>query len=72
MTEPLNNRTPIRKHLILGLGVVVLALVGFGVSYLAKGNDAMASSAASVSQKTIPAIDANQPTHTETATFALG
>ena len=70
--EALNNRVPVRKHLLLGLGVVVLALIGFGVFRLAKGNDAMALSQVSVSQGTVPPMDATQPTRTETATFALG
>ena len=72
MIEPIKKRGPIRKHLLLGLGVVALALVGFGVSRLGKGNDAMALSQVSVSHTTAPSLDAEQPTRTETATFALG
>ncbi len=59
--------------LLGGLLIGALALIGGTVFFRTRGSSAVTiQEAESISQATIPLIDAAQPAHVETATFALG
>jgi hypothetical protein len=63
------------KMLLLVLGAAaVLAVIGFGVFRPTRASDATpaAPPRENAASGAVPAIDVNQPTEIETATFALG
>lgn len=74
MRDSLKAAAPMLVVVVVGLGIVGLALGGLGIlSGSAKEMELLDDQAmVQDSNATIPAIDAAAPTETETATFALG
>jgi hypothetical protein len=75
MIEWLQQRTDLRKRTWMGILVVAVAALAALVFLAVRATQIGATAVREpvpVAQAGIPPIDANQPAHTETATFAEG